>query len=336
MFATARGKLMALAAELGVRVPETTSVTTPAALSAWIAQHGFPAVIKVDNTWGGQGVSIVWSHEHAQRVFARMTARPAFWNAMARMLLERDTSYFLKAIKDEHHSITIQSYISGPPANRAVACWQGEVLAGISVEALRVQHPTGPATVVRIIENPEMSEAVISLVRRLKISGLWGVDFILEKSTGAAYLIEMNPRATPICHLPLGAGQDLPAALYTQLTGIPPATPVARINHDVIALFPGELHRDSTSPYLRSGYHDVPWDESRLIQDCIDRPWSERGLIARLWAALRKRPSLPPFQWKDPLRALHSIDDVCNRVAQDTLTNPTSFTLADKKTTFMR
>jgi len=290
-FATTRGQLIALATEVGVRVPDTTIVTTPGELHAWLAQHGFPAVIKIDRTWGGQGVAVVHSHAEAQRAFAHMAFRPTMVNVVARMLLDRDPFVFLNTLKKKRRIVTVQEFISGTPANRAVACWQGKVLAGISVEAIRTQHPTGPATVVRVIGNSEMTEAVDRMVHRLGISGLWGADFILEASTGAAYLVEMNPRATPICHLALGVGQDLPVALYTQLMDAPPRTPSAHIDHDVIAIFPGEWQRDPASAYLVSGHHDIPLDEPALIRDCIDRPWSERGLIARAWARMRSRPT---------------------------------------------
>ncbi|MDO8705398.1 MAG: ATP-grasp domain-containing protein [Sulfuricaulis sp.] len=311
--ATARGRLMALAAEEGVRVPETTVVSTPNELNIWLAQHKLPAAIKIDCTWGGQGVAIVRNHKEAQRVFGLMASRPAMVNAMVRMFLERDPSFFLNSLNGTRRTITLQDFIPGTPANRAVACWQGQVLAGISVEAIRTQGPTGPATVVRVIENPEMSEAVNRLVRRLGISGLWGIDFILEAVTGAAYLIEMNPRATPICHLPLGAGRDLPAALYTQLAGTAPRAAPATIDHDVIAMFPGEWHRNPASPYLRSDYHDIPWGEPGLIQDCIDRPWSERGLIARWWTRMRPKPSTRSIQRKDSIGVQISVDQVHDR-----------------------
>lgn len=331
VLATARGQLMALAVEEGVRVPETCVIATPGELNSWLAQHGFPAVLKIDCTWGGQGVSIVRSYAEAQCVFGRMTSRPAILNAITRMLLERDPAFFLNALKEARRTITIQVFISGIPANRAVACWQGQVLAGTSVEAIRTQHPTGPATVVRVIENPEMSEAVNRLVRRLGVSGLWGIDFVLEASTGSAYLIEINPRATPICHLPLGLGRNLPAALYAQLAGAPPHARPATINHDVIAMFPGEWHRDHTSPYLRSDYHDIPWDEPELIQDCIDRPWSERGLIARLWARIRPKSAMPATQQKYPVRAQVSVDYAHDGLVLNKPECQASFTPADKK-----
>ena len=285
--ATARGRLMALAAQEGIRIPATEVVATQAGLQAWLLQHGLPAVIKIDATWGGQGVAIVHGEDEARRVFDAMAAGPSVLDAAARMLLDRDPTQLVNLLKPERPTVTLQDFIHGTPANRAVACWQGRVLGGTSVAAVETQHLTGPATVVRVIENVEMNAAVTRLVARLHLSGLWGVDFVLEESTGAAFLIEMNPRATPICHLPLGPGHDLLAALCAQLSGTPPAWRES-IEQEVVALFPGEWRRHPASPYLSSAHHDIPWDEPELVRDGVDRPWSERGFIARFWAALRR------------------------------------------------
>jgi len=284
--ATRRGTFIALADSERVRVPATAVVRTLDELTAWLDLHGYPAVLKIDCTWGGQGVAVVRYRAEAQREFARMSARPSIANAIVRMLLERDSSFVLNALRAERPTLSVQKFIDGMPANRAVACWQGEVLAGISVQAIETQHVTGPATVVQVIEHAEMAEATKRLVRRLGVSGLWGIDFVLHES-GAAYVVEMNPRATPICHLPLGPLHNLPAALYSQLARVAPDVVPKTIEQNTIALFPGEWHRHYASPYLRSAYHDIPWDEPALIQDCIDRPWSERGIVARLWARLR-------------------------------------------------
>ncbi len=298
--ATSRGRLMELAAEEGVRVPGTVVVASLAELDSWLRKHKLPTVIKVDSTWGGQGVAIVRGHAEARAVFKRMSRRPSLVNATTRMLLDRDTSGFLRALKNARRTITLQDFVTGVPANRAVACSQGRELAGISVEAIRTQHSTGPATVVRVIDNQEMSDAVNRLARRLAISGMWGFDFVLEASTGAAYLIEINPRATPICHLALSRERNLPAAIYMQLTGALPHNAPATIQHDVIAMFPGELRRNPASSFLQLAFHDVPWGESGLIQDCLDLPWSERGVIARWWARMRPKLLVYPTENRDP------------------------------------
>jgi hypothetical protein len=85
-------------------------------------------------------------------------------------------------------------------------------------------------------------------------------------------LIEINPRATQVGHLVLGAGRDLPAALCAALTGVA-ETPAPRVTaNDTIALFPQEWTRDPRSPFLQSAYHDVPWDEPELLSTFPVKP----------------------------------------------------------------
>jgi hypothetical protein len=240
-----------------------------------------------------------------------MASVPGLGTGLLRSLMDRDASLLLRSLRSTRPLITVQSYIEGVPANRAVACWQGAVLAGVSVVALQTQHSTGPATVVSVIQDPVMSEAAIRLVARLGVSGLWGFDFVRETATGLAYLIEANPRATPICHLPLGAGQDLPAALFAAITGNAVAVREAIDFSQPIALFPGEMQRDPLSPYLALGHHDVPWHEPGLIADCVDRPWAQRGWLARIAALLRgiRKPSLagPVRSVAPPVRARRAL-----------------------------
>jgi hypothetical protein len=204
--------------------------------------------------------------------------------SITRALLDSAPALLMDALRPASRTVMLQQFIAGNPANRAVACWQGEVLAGISVEALRTLHATGPATVVRIIENEEMAEAARRVVRRLHVSGLWGFDFMLDPLRAAAHLIEVNPRATPICHLALDGVANLPAALSGIFSAVPLSLAATPLHAGLIAMFPGELLRDAHSPFLSSAYHDVPWEAPELIHDCLERPWSERGVVARAWA----------------------------------------------------
>ncbi len=285
--ATSRGSLLSLAAELGIRVPHTTAAPTPQVLDLWLSHHALPAVIKIDGSWGGLGVAITRSRDEARLAFARLSARPSLPHALARALLDRDLAPLRSALRHDAPTVTLQDHVDGRPANRAVACWQGKVLAGTSVQALRTQQATGPATVVQVIDNAEMDEAVRRLVQRLGLSGLWGMDFVIESATGAAFLIEVNPRATPITHLALGPGHDLPAALLEAL-GLPGAGgPREALGQDVIAMFPGEWQRDPASEHLHQAHHDIPWAEPALVRDGLMQPWAERGWAARGWARLR-------------------------------------------------
>ena len=107
------------------------------------------------------------------------------------------------------------------------------------------------------------------MVRRLNLSGLHGFDFMLEAHTGNAHLIEINPRATQVGHLALGPGRDLPAALYAALCGEPVHAAPKVTENDVIALFPQEWLRAPESAFLRTAYHDVPWEERELLRACV-------------------------------------------------------------------
>src|SRR5262249_2671475 len=151
-------------------------------------------------------------------------------------------------------------FIAGRPSNRAVICWKGKVLAGISVEVVEVKHGHGPASVVKLIDHPEMAAFAEQMVKRLHLSGFVGFDFVLD-SSDRAWLIEMNPRVTPICHFSLCDGTNLAGSLYEQMTGRQPLSIPEPIHRGQIALFPNEIVRCPSSKYLQSCQHDVPWNE---------------------------------------------------------------------------
>lgn len=287
LLAGLRGQFMELASRLGVRVPPSAIVSSVAGLRDWIALHGLPVVLKSDFSYGGKGVSIAHTSAEAEGALLRMMQRPRLWSAIFRSAVDRDINQLLAWVRPAPSSLLVQRCIVGRPANRAVACWNGEVLAGISVEALRTQHATGPSTVVCKVNSAEMETATRRIVQELNISGLVGVDFMVEGRTGAAFVIEMNPRATPACHLPRALGVDLPASLTARLLGR--GLPLRRngLVPGVVTLFPGEWRANAASPYLHSGCHDVPWEYPALVLDGLEPAWEERGWLARALAAWR-------------------------------------------------
>lgn len=147
-----------------------------------------------------------------------------------------------------------------------MVCRKGAVLAALHFEVINKSSSTGHSTVLRLIENAEMSAAVAKIAQRLGLSGMNGFDFILEAETGNPHLIEINARATQVGHLTLGPTRDLPATLFASVTGEPVHESSTLTDNAVIALFPQEWRRDPSSLYLCSGYHDVPWNEPELLR----------------------------------------------------------------------
>ena len=218
----------------------------------------------------------------AQRAFRRLQAPPVLARAFKRALLNQDRTLVWPSILRHRPTVNAQAFVAGHEATSTIACWEGAVLSSLHFEVLRKCTAAGHATVVRRIENAEMSTAIEKIVRSMHLSGLFGFDFMLEAGTGNAHLIEINPRATQVGHLTLGAGCDLPAALYGAVSGQPIRLAPPITGNDTVALFPQEWARDSQSEFLRTGYHDVPWSTPELIHLCIRQSrkrskWYSRG-----------------------------------------------------------
>lgn len=126
-----------------------------------------------------------------------------------------------------------------------------------------------------------MQAAAEKMASRLNLSGVHGFDFMLEEQTGHAYLIELNPRATQVCHLALEAGRDIPEALYAAALGKDAEPAPVVTEKDAIALFPQEWTRDCASQFLQTAYHDVPWGEPELIRDCVNHRRKQSSWYSR-------------------------------------------------------
>ena len=265
----ARTKFIELAREAGVRVPKTAVINNASDLKTWIAQTNLPVVLKADASSGGDGVRVARTLAEAEHALRILQAPPLLARAAKRALVDRDVNLVWPSLLRRGSVVNAQTFVDGSEATTAVACWKGEILAALHFEVVKKGISSGPATVLRLIENSEMSSAAEKLIRRLNLSGLNGFDFMLESQTGDAYLIEINPRSTQVGHLTLGLGRDIPAALHSAVTG-EAARPAPRVtNDDTIALFPQEWIRDPASPFLQSAYHDVPWDKPELIRACV-------------------------------------------------------------------
>src|SRR6202034_4813537 len=88
-------------------------------------------------------------------------------------------------------------------ANSMLVARRGELLSIVSVIVVAAEGLAGAATIVRVIQNEQMRKAAELVVSRLKLSGFYGLDFIIESATGTPVLIEMNPRCTQLGHIEL-------------------------------------------------------------------------------------------------------------------------------------
>lgn len=261
-----RDHFMAMVHQENIRTPETSAVNSAEEVEQWLAQHGLPAVLKINGTSGGEGVKIVHTLEEAIRAYRTLRAPLSTIIVAKRTCMDRDWNCLMPWLWQHQRSVSIQSFVTGPDANIALASWRGEILSSISVEVLQTWRPKGPATLIRLIQNSEMLQTAETILRRLKFSGLSGFDFIIDKATGHASLIEMNARATQTAPLPLGPGRDLIASLCSMITGQSLSDDSIDLGSDTIALFPLAWQGDTSNEIFQSSYHDIPWEEPELVR----------------------------------------------------------------------
>lgn len=301
-FSTVRSRSMLLetARSLGLRAPETRLVAGPADIRSWFETDPGPAVMKLDGTWGGQGVEFVRSAAEAEETWRRFTRAQPLGVAWKHRLINCDPLAFWRGPEHLGRSVSLQAFIAGEPANAMVACWRGEVLGVVSVRVLCTQNSTGAGTIIRLCRDEDMGRAAVRLARALGLSGFFGLDYVIEAGTGRAHLIELNPRCTQLGHLVLPGQGDLIGMLCAKLGASGSAQPDVPITGDTIALFPQALAWNPDSPHLAHCHHDIPWTEPALIRELLRDSSAERRFVARLYHRLRGRkrdpvPSLKAF-----------------------------------------
>jgi hypothetical protein len=290
-----RTSFMKVAEEEGIRGLRTQVISNTADLMEWTARMGFPVVLKSDGTSGGDGVRIARTPQEAENAFHALQAPPSLARAAKQTFVDRDARSVWPSIFRNRPVISAQTFVEGREATSTIACWEGTVLAGLHCEVLNKHYATGPATVLRLIENADMSTAAEKIACRLGLSGIHGLDFMLEANTGKAHLIEINPRATQVGHLTLGSGRDLPAALYGAVTRNIVRVAPTLTDKDTITLFPHEWLRNPASPFIQSSYHDIPWEEPEFIRACVGTRQKQTELYSQCKADQPCRPFTAPL-----------------------------------------
>ena len=303
--ALARSALLELAQQEGIATPATSILHSAADVDVQIEKLGLPLVLKADATAGGQGVRVLTRRSDARTFYTRLRGPVSAPRTLSRVLRDRDLRPVFNYFERRTTVVTAQEFIEGPEGNVGVACWQGEVLACLTLEVVTTWCVRGPSSVLRVVDNPAMASAARKLVRRLNFTGFCGFDFIF-RADGTPLLLEMNARPTQIAHLALGPGKDLAAAFAFaaaggRASGVLRHDRPACTSNPLIALFPQEWQRDPESDMLLQAFHDVPWSEPGLVTAGMNAHVSPGG--SRPWD-----PLLALFRKKAPRPTLAAPD----------------------------
>ena len=289
-FATSssRGDLLRLAEQEGIQIPVSGTVGGLLQLRQWLTRNGYPAVLKIDGSWAGSGVRVVKTWEQARKAFEALTS-PLSLVTRLRCLCSHDLFPIFSQNMTNREEVTIQSFIEGRSVNAMFACWQGEVLDHLSVEALYSVDPLGSATIIKTIQNEEMAAAGKIIARHLGITGFFGIDFIISSAGEVLHLIELNPRITQVGHLEPGGKQNLIATLCRRWRGDTPPVEVP-FTEEMIAFFPHSLRCEPNLPLLTlpNLRHDIPVEEPELVLELSRKPWNSRHLSSMIFRAFSR------------------------------------------------
>jgi hypothetical protein len=255
---TSRTGLATIAEQTGVRIPQSAEIGSARQLLGWLRRHGAPAYLKIDRSTGGRGVVRIDSAMSGVLAYYRLRLLFGLPRSLWLWLRWGDLSSLPLLRAEGMTAITIQKAIDGAPANCALSAWHGKLLACVAAEALETRMPNGVATVIRVREDALMEEVAQKVTAQLGLSGLHGLDFILERDTREPWLIEINGRPTQTAYLRLGAGADLAGSFYAAVTD-QPIEPVGLFKpQEIITLF-----ERPSGEWLRAAEKRVPAPEGQ-------------------------------------------------------------------------
>jgi predicted ATP-grasp superfamily ATP-dependent carboligase len=247
-----RTRVSTAAAAAGVPVPAHALVTTRDEAQAFAATHGYPIVVKRPHVTAGNGVRRVRNGDELSQAMAALPAPDA-----------------ADSEPDAAGRIVVQQHVDGDIRYQNVAAWQGRMLAGYAAD--RLQGRGGRAssgTVVRHRHDADLRDHSQRLVEAFGISGFFASEYVIERATGRAYLLEIYRRIGPGTHYGSVMNVDLCAALHAALHDAPSPTRAGLEPGEerVCVQFPGEWLRDPASRWLRQSPVDVPWDDPELLE----------------------------------------------------------------------
>jgi len=177
--------MLRLATELDISVPVTVVVQSAGDVAFALERTLLPAMIKADQSFGGLGVRLVRTPDEATTGLAAPT-KPSSLTAASRDHLREGwlLPYQLRK-RFQAPRVSVQACIAGRPANRAVICENGKIIAGVTVRVLETMEEHGLATVIETIMHEQITRDVELLIATLEISGFVGFYFMLDNNEHA-------------------------------------------------------------------------------------------------------------------------------------------------------
>jgi carbamoyl-phosphate synthase large subunit len=186
-----KAKLVEMAANIGLRTPETFTVTSIQELQQATTALGFPVMIK-------------GAYYKAYRVFSQEEARSRFHQLAA----------------EWGFPILVQQIVNGIELNLVgVGDGTGSHLGLVAIKKMGITE-LGKIWSGLTIHHPGLISAAESFLHQTHWKGAFELECIADRD-GTIYLIEINPRFPAWTYFATGVGINLPARLVQAALGLP-------------------------------------------------------------------------------------------------------------------
>jgi FAD-dependent urate hydroxylase len=194
-------RTLALAAELGLRIPRGVTITAAADARAAIDHVGLPVVVKPVRSWA-----------QADRLGRRLTS------VLATSLPEADAA--IEAVLEAGIGVLLQEWLPGDREALSFILADQQIWARFAQRTDRTSPPLGGNSVVRqsIPLPPDIAPLAEHLVREMRLDGYSEVEFRRD-ADGRAALMEVNPRLSASVEIAIRSGISFPRMLYAWAAG---------------------------------------------------------------------------------------------------------------------
>jgi predicted ATP-grasp superfamily ATP-dependent carboligase len=205
-----KGRWVKLASAQNVALPRTYDLERVAKTPSLMNAMRFPVLVKPKQGGGGWAVREVGSRE----ILAGIVDSDNYEGTPFRLF-------------------NVQEKIDGETICVAMLYNQGKRIAKLAYEQLRnYPRPFGQATLRRTIRNDAAESCFERLLDAIGWHGVCQGDFLLDRSTGQPYLVDINPRFWGSTALAVAADVDFPYLVYRTALG-EPVTPVDSFSPNV-------------------------------------------------------------------------------------------------------
>lgn len=194
---------LAIAQQLGLRIPPGVVVTSVNDVSSALREIGLPAVIKPVESW-------LEDNREGMRLACQLVTTPAeAYTAVAELTCSGGVVLF-------------QQYLTGRREAVSLLYAHGNIYARFAQWAKRTEPPLGGQSVLRqsIAVPSDIGDAAERLVRAIGLEGYSEVEFRRDQA-GVPYLMEINPRLSASVEIAVRSGVDFPRLLYQWANGEP-------------------------------------------------------------------------------------------------------------------